>query len=650
MIRLNGNRWIEKTVILTWLAMIAFSAAPGAGAAQNAFVAIGCPMETVSGFEKAGSVYVLYSGNAGLADTGNHCFTQDSPEAEDTCEEEDYFGNHMTTGDFNGDGLSDLAIGIPDEDIGGVENAGAVQIFYAAEDGVTCTGVADQFIESEMLPDLYPTEDKWLGYAVAASDFNNDGYDDLAVGIPGQSGLETIYAGVVIIFNGSGSGLDIDEYDWFWQDTEGISGAAEAYDRFGSSLATGDINQDGFGDLVVGVPYESIGDVERAGCIHVIYGSSSGLTTAGNQIFWQGQNNVIKEIAELNDYFGDNIVTGDFNNDGFDDIAIAAPGEKLGLDNEPNAGAVSVLLGSASGITTDGDLFCSISNPAADDWMGCGLAAGDINADGFDDLIVGAPGRSGASFEERSAGEIYVYFGNIYGVSELSPEPHYQGDGIIPDSRESFDRFGYAIACADLDNDGFADIVVGAPEEDIETPTLINKAGMVIAVYGSASGLSPVGAQIWTQNTGSIAGEAEPYDCFGWRLAVGKGNFNAESCNETGVELWMPAHSYVPGDPCACIATVCNAGSAPLIDYPLFVILDLLGNYYFAPSFSGYDNYSDRYAQFGAGETQVDVLPQFNWPQNSGSISGCMLYGALTDPAVTQLYGEMDSWFFSWTE
>ncbi|MBN1356940.1 hypothetical protein JXA40_11830 [bacterium] len=118
-------------------------------------------------------------------------------------------------------------------------------------------------------------------------------------------------------------------------------------------------------------------------------------------------------------------------------------------------------------------------------------------------------------------------------------------------------------------------------------------------------------------------------------------------CDTTGVGIIMPSDFYRPGDECYCNAIVCNAGIAPLIGYPLFVILDVYGMFFFAPSFGDFDYYT---MNFEIGETTVNVLPAFTWPESAGSASGILWYCAMTDPGITQLFGEMDTFTFAWGE
>ncbi|MBN1356513.1 hypothetical protein JXA40_09670 [bacterium] len=121
-------------------------------------------------------------------------------------------------------------------------------------------------------------------------------------------------------------------------------------------------------------------------------------------------------------------------------------------------------------------------------------------------------------------------------------------------------------------------------------------------------------------------------------------------CDKTGAMLWMPSDYYTPDDLCSCIVTVCNLEDYELTGFPLFVILDVYGIYFFAPSFSDYDNYLSRHPSFSEGATEIEVLPEFAWPRGTGSASGILWYAALTNPEITQLFGEMDTWTFGWSQ
>jgi hypothetical protein len=116
-------------------------------------------------------------------------------------------------------------------------------------------------------------------------------------------------------------------------------------------------------------------------------------------------------------------------------------------------------------------------------------------------------------------------------------------------------------------------------------------------------------------------------------------------CDITGVKINMPSDFYQPGDTCYCDAIVCNAEGMTLSGYPLFVILDVFGAYYFAPGFSSYDSYT---MDFPAGESSVMVLPEFTWPPGAGTVNGVIWYGALATPDISDIFGNLGTFTFGW--
>ena len=108
----------------------------------------------------------------------------------------------------------------------------------------------------------------------------------------------------------------------------------------------------------------------------------------------------------------------------------------------------------------------------------------------------------------------------------------------------------------------------------------------------------------------------------------------------------MPSDHYQPGDPCYLTVTVTNADTQPLTDHPLFLILDVYGEIFFAPSFTtDFDFYPGPWPH---GDTFVEALPEFEWPDTGTAATGIVWYAALTDPAVTHIVGEWDVWEFGW--
>jgi hypothetical protein len=371
------------------------------------------------------------------------------------------------------------------------------------------------------------------------ADFNNDGADDLAVGVPfeEQSGT-AVDAGAVNVLYGSPGGLTGAGSQVLTQDTPGVPGSAEQGDVFGFALATGDFNNDTFADLAVGAPGESVGTVALAGAVNVLYGSPGGLTGAGSQLFTQ-----VGSAAEIDDEFGFELAAGDFNNDGFADLAAGAPFENA--DGTADAGAVSILPGSAAGLTAvGGQIFTQVAGAVeAGDLFGFALAAGNFNNDDFVDLAAGAP------FEDVGgtvdAGAVSALPGSAAGLTSVGGQLFTQ----VGSAAEIDDEFGFELAAGDFNNDGFADLAAGAPAEDAFSTAA---AGAVSVLPGSAAGLTTVGGQIFTQ----VAGAVEAGDEFGFALATG--DFN----NDGFADLAAGAPFEAVGSTAAAGAVSAVPGSA----------------------------------------------------------------------------------------
>src|SRR5262249_30240631 len=154
-------------------------------------------------------------------------------------EPSDHFGASLAVGDFNGDGYADLAVGVPEEDVK-AQNAGAVQILYGSRSGLSANN--NQFWYQGKIALLESDAEDWFGYALAAGDFNGDGYADLAVSAPLEDIDNIVNAGVVNVLFGSHDGLTHVGYQLWHQNSLGILDQAEDYDAFGWTLAAGDLN------------------------------------------------------------------------------------------------------------------------------------------------------------------------------------------------------------------------------------------------------------------------------------------------------------------------------------------------------------------------------------------------------------------------
>ncbi|MCI0855652.1 MAG: FG-GAP repeat protein [Chloroflexi bacterium] len=454
----------------------------------------------------------------GLTDAGNQLWHQDSTGILDAAEELDSFGQALASGDFNGDGVEDLAVGVLSEDVGGAENAGAVNVIYGSGGGLT--EIDNQFWHQDS-PGILgtPEETDLFGHALASGDFNGDGFDDLAVGVSNESIGDTAGAGAVSVIYGSDDGLTEAGNQLWHQDSTGIVGAVEPVDRFGRALTSADFNGDGFDDLAVGVFGEDIGSISAAGAVNVIYGSDGGLTQAGNQLWSQASTGILG-AAEEGDRFGEALTSGDFDGDGFADLAVGVSLEDI--DGNSAAGAVNVIYGSDGGLTAAGSQFWHQNSPGiADtieegDLFGWELASGNFNGDEFADLAVGAPREDIDGVED--AGAVNVIYGSSAGLTDVGNQLWSQASTGILGAAEPVDLFGWRVASGDFDGDGFADLAVNVVGEDIDGA---ENAGAVNVIYGSGGGLTEAGDQIWHQDSPGILDAAEEGDQFGSALTSG---------------------------------------------------------------------------------------------------------------------------------
>jgi len=445
--------------------------------------------------------------------------------------------------DFNGDGYGDLVVGIPLEDVGDHEDAGAVEVIYGTANGLNGDQpLDDQFWhqDSSGIGGVAEEGDEF-GRAVAQGDFDADGFDDLAVGVPGEdivksSGTLTD-VGVINVLYGTDAGLTAARDQMFSQNTSGIGDAAQSDDRFGFSLTAGDFDGDGADDLAVGAPGEDIRYADE-GEVHVLYGvAGAGLRTGGSQTWYLAKDGVIG-FDPGGERFGNVLTAGDFDGSGHDDLVVGTPFQIIYRETE--AGAVNVIYGSPYGLTITANQQWDQNDSGIDgvaerdDHFGTAIAAGDFDGDAADDLAVGVPGEDLAG--KTNAGAVNVIYGtSTYGLSATGDQVWYLGTTGVPGDPGNYDDLGGALATGSFGNGSGDDLAVGIPGRDVWE----NSDGALVMIYGSSSGLAAANSKIWNQDTG-LEGDPEDNDRFGAALAAG--NLGLGSYDDLAVGV--PGESY----------------------------------------------------------------------------------------------------------
>jgi Ca2+-binding RTX toxin-like protein len=427
-----------------------------------------------------------------------------------------------SAGDINGDGFDDVIIGALGGDGPGNTRAGAGDSYvlfgkasgFAAEVDLAAVAAGNGgfVIHGQDVGDQ-------SGVSVSsAGDINGDGFADLLIGAEhaGGPGNTRLGAGdsYVVFGKASGFAAEIDLAAVAGGDGGFVIHGQDGGDVSGESVSSaGDINGDGFDDVIIGASGASGPGNTRlgAGDSYVVFGKASGFAAEIDlATVAAGNGGFVIHGEEQGDNSGVSVASaGDVNGDGFDDLIIAAVNGDGPGNTRPGAGDSYVVFGKASGFAAEIDLAAVaagnggfvIHGQDGGDHISSVSSAGDVNGDGFDDILIGASDGDGPNNTRDRAGDSYVVFGHAGGfAAQVDLGALAAGSGFVIHGEDAGDHSGYSVASAgDVNGDGFDDILIGAYNAD-SAGNMRERAGDSYVVFGHAGGF---GAEI---DLASVAG------------------------------------------------------------------------------------------------------------------------------------------------
>ncbi|WP_326787827.1 FG-GAP-like repeat-containing protein [Streptomyces sp. NBC_00151] len=391
--------------------------------------------------------------------------------------------------DFNGDGYSDLAVGAPDATLGTLQKAGSVSVVYGASGGLSTARrqvLTWPRVDTEMPPQLY-------GGVLRSADLDGDGYADLVSSV--GMGMMDVDDGYAIFVNWGGpKGLSATPTRLAWS----------PYYDWSGEFTVGDVDGDKHPDLVTNGADAWIEGEANEGGSTVRRGpfTRDGLN-AGKDYF---------HVVPQKTLYNPVMAAGDVTGDGVDDLVVSA--------GDAGSRKTSLLVGGEDGFTDKGLLHDAQGRAVG----GEDIAIGDLDKDGYGDIVVGrsAPGGAGDAGALTKGGGLSVVYGGPAGVSATrKPVWISQDTPGVPGTDEKGDGMGTGLSVGDTNGDGYLDVATGLPGEDVGTTV---DAGGVLVLRGSASGLTGTGAKSFTQSTSGVPGTAERMDRFGAETALVDGN------------------------------------------------------------------------------------------------------------------------------
>ena len=457
----------------------------GDGAAD---LLVGSPLDEVRSKGAAGSFSLLFGSAAGVTDhdqrwhrdrKGVKGVAVGTPDDEQECCL-GRFAEAVAYGDFDGDGFSDVAAAAaanPRTDDYPAQPA-AVNVLYGSAQGLTAAGDQLWSLKSRGVrgrgPASFPT--------LASGDFDGDGHDDLVFFNFDDSSIH--------VLAGSADGLSAARDVLLRRGTPGVEGGGS----FVGTFAVGDFDADGTDDLAAAANQDASGSVS-------VFGGGPDLLSPARDTSLSFDTEGVPGEAGTGDTFGTALAAGDFDGDGDDDLAVGASYYGYGVagaDPDANAGRVTVLHGSAAGLTSDGAVVMDESSPgfAADavrGRFGENLGAGDLNGDGNDDLAVYNAGEvSSDDAEPLATGGLHVAYGSPGGL-RLAERDHIRPGDVGLTNEQAAPFFAERTVVADYDGDGDGELTLTA-------------ARAVIVVYGAADGVDLGRFERWGADTPRIKG------------------------------------------------------------------------------------------------------------------------------------------------